>query len=221
MDYKLTTENIYKTADLKSKTVLTNGGIQHSLVDVNLIRESLKPLKASAELKVHYPGREIEFRQNVEQLLNKEYQGDMTLQLQKDQVITLSTNYKMLPRHELRAVLISPFTPEVTFLGHINPELRNFQGKASVSYSMKEFSGEGRWTYSDAITSGTVILTHPARKIIAEAEVKKAGKTVSGNLDFKWDAEKDSSKKIAVNGEVSLTKYAPALAVKAEWYPRR
>lgn len=203
---------------IKSSAETTKDGRQHGLFSMDMAHEA-SPLKNTADIKLHYPGRRMRYTQTIQEISKKHYNSDIALQLQSDQIIHLSGDYKIPHRHELEATLTSPFTAPINFVGHLNPVVRDFDVKASVEHRGLTYAAEANLNAKPAEAKASMTLIHPKRKITSEIEMKNSGKTYSGGFDFKWDAARDTSKKVTLTGDITLAKMRPRLNIKAEVFP--
>ncbi|XP_074640348.1 uncharacterized protein LOC141898387 isoform X2 [Tubulanus polymorphus] len=105
--------------------------------------------------------------------------------------------------HDLTANLQLPDKPPANLkvIGKLDP--RDFIAKLNLKHNYKEYNSE--LVYSLKTTgeypsvTGNLDLKHPTRRITSVLEFGFHPRRVDGKLDFKWDADRDSSKVFATN----------------------
>ncbi len=223
-DFETNIEHKHSPVELQTKANIRYGPHSEISGELGLKKESMNPLKMSAEAKLKYPGRVLAYTYALEEKQNNVYHQDIIIKLDKYDDVSLTSVYKMGPRHELNAELRFPGIHPITFVGHLKPVINNFQAYAMTTFEGNEYAFDSTWnvkgtTTNFKSTSGFTV-SIPSRKITLETEVNRKGDTVSGSLETKWDAARNGRKKFSLSAETTLTA-TPSFQIKSQWWPNQ
>ena len=138
--------------------------------------------------------------------------------------LSVTGDYSMLPRHEVTCRLEISDQPEIVISGHLSPVLRNIDSQFEIRRAGKTYmiqhvhDLQGNADRFDATLNWKIKCSPHLIHITAEAQ--KSGDRVTSQVEAKWDAERDSSKKITLTNTLILTTNAPSVELRAAWWPR-
>ena len=139
--------------------------------------------------------------------------------------LSVTGDYGMNPRHELSGTIDIAGQPEIVVNAHLNPILRNIESRVEVRSGSKTYLLEhvhefnGRLGQFDSSMSWKVGCSPYLAHITAEAH--QSGDRLTTQMEAKWDAERDPSKKFSLSNALSLSKSAPSMELRAAWWPRQ
>ena len=206
--------------ELRSKIAYSSNPPKETLFEIKLKKESMNPLKASAQVNMVYPGREISWDQTIEETQPKVYEHNLRLQLEKYETIVLTSTYKMEPRHELTAELSIPAVTPIKFSGYLKPELRDLQARAEIQMEQMYAIGtnlkfNGKPTAFDASSDFEIV--HPSKTISFTGSLNRNFFRYITAAEAKWDAVNYPEKKLTVNADLKMKMDSPDMKIKLGW----
>ncbi len=225
VDYEISFDHTHNGNGVQSVASVKYGPNQEAKIDIDMKKESMKPLKGSAEVTIAIPGRVFGFKETLEEKNTKEYHHDLILNLDKYDTVKIMSVYTMMPRHEVTADIITPWLKPIHLEGHLNPSLQNFQSHGQVVYDSNTYSSQVDWSHNGNQRNfkgeGTFDLNYPIRHIIVKGGIGNKGSAYNANINTRWDADNDQSRKFITSGELVLSTGKPSFQIKSQWWPNR
>jgi hypothetical protein len=156
----------------------------------------------NGEVTLSYPGRDASLRSELRKLADGEHKMTVNAKWNNDadSQVSMTSSYKPGATHEITADLKIPGYP-ITVTASVKPNLKDFMARSDVTYKRDRWSTNFQYRLgSDDITSSLSYVC-PHRTVTYEMSAQANSRKVSGNFDLKWDAERDSSKKVLVTME--------------------
>jgi hypothetical protein len=218
VDVQLAVDHKHTSDMVKSSGTLQYGAGKEAKIEVDVNRESERPLKVSSRAELSFPGRKMAASYNVEEKQKAEYHNELMLQFDQNKVEATGV-YRMKPRHEVQAEVKIPSIKTININGYLNPDLNDMQAHAEVRYAGQEYSATTNWKLNPRSYSfeEEAQVTIPSRQVIVKTKLDTRGHEFDGEIDVKYDAKNDPTKKVTVTGKMTAIANAPAINIRAEW----
>ena len=192
-----------------------------ALFDLHVQREAVKPLKMSADVKLHYPGREMSWMQTVQENEPNVYDHNLAIQLQKYQTVTVTSVYRTEPRHEVTAQITIPDMEPITVSGYLNPSLTDMQVGGELNFNRQVYLVNTNWE----VKGNTRVfdsksgweLKIPNYHYKTEATLTRKYMRFTGNMEMLMDATNNPNAKVTVNGDIKLKMETPSIVLQVAW----
>ena len=187
----------------------------------------MSPLKTLIEVRFDGPGRHHLLKDTVVETSTGSYDHDLILDLSTEYKIRVDSTIKRLPRPEVTAQITIPNIKPIRVDAFISPELTDFTSSAKVFYGSDEYSTAAGWKFtktgSTLNSDANFQVIYPERTVQAKSKLTSSRRSAMSELEIKWDAKKDSSKRFMIKSESSRSSdgKSPRMNVRAEWYPSK
>ncbi|XP_062611984.1 uncharacterized protein LOC134273790, partial [Saccostrea cucullata] len=155
---------------------------------------------------ISIPGRDIVISNALDQNNAKKYSNVLTVQLENGKKSIIQTTLRNVATNEydITTSFNIPTFELLTVSGQYRLIPSNLQANSEIQYGKTKYA----MSLSSLVRSGSRIqlageLEYPSRKITAEFDTKMKNPVYSSKLDVKWDANKDPSKQVMLQGELT------------------
>ncbi|XP_056021701.1 uncharacterized protein LOC130054813 [Ostrea edulis] len=203
---------------MKGKHVQTSKSIDSSLdvlfgtkssysASLELKDKSKKFRSLVGKLGISIPGRDIVISNIFDQTNAKKCSNVITIQLENGKKCVIQTKVRQVAvkEYDISTSFNIPSYEMLTVSGQYRLIPTNLQANSEVQYGKTKYAV----SLSSLVRPGSRIqlaadIENPARKIIAEFDTRMKSPVYSSKLDVKWDANKDPSKQLMLQGDITF-----------------
>ncbi|KAL8597069.1 hypothetical protein ACOMHN_057558 [Nucella lapillus] len=206
IDVKIEGKHSHDPSSLESKVALTLDKSQDVSVSLNLENKSSKLKKLNGELKVKAAGKAISLKSALNQVSKKQWEHSMVVQSPAGNQHSLTTVYHPRGRgaHQMTTTLDLQGRSPLVLSGQVNTDWEDLtltadlQQDNKVTYGVSAIqklakSRNGKWN---------IEVTVPSRRVTLKANAGKVKGNYEGSMQVAWDADKDKSAKVEIEGLV-------------------
>ena len=196
------------------------GDWYNGLAEFSGKRESSHPLKLSSNIKLHYPGREVEIKNEIQETDRNVYAHSARVQWRPDYVITAESNIKVGDMIDVDMTLNIPELEPISVDIQITPSYDNFMLHAKATVDGEDYTVE-----ATREASGTAVEHHshisvdinfPGRHITHNYDYSYNRGVINGQTKTMWDADVDMTQQTTFTYKLHLLRMNPLLNMKLE-----
>jgi len=185
-------------------------------LDVGLRRQSRHPLNVVGDAKLTYGGREWSVEEQLTERAPRDYTNLLRVSLPTGTTASVSSTYKMSPRHEFtNDVSVTNMQP-IRVNGHLNPALKNMQARLDVSYEGRTYLLDASWMHRGSArefsTRANAELSAAGHTAGLSAELSRRQAQFTVNVETKYQDQK-----YALSSQVTAAFPTPRFLVRVEW----
>ncbi|XP_062611985.1 uncharacterized protein LOC134273791, partial [Saccostrea cucullata] len=202
---------------MKGKHIQTSKSVDSSLdilfgkkssysVKLEFKDKSKKFTSMVGKFGISIPGRDIVISNVLDQNNAKKYSNVLTVQLENGKKSIIQTTLRNVATNEydITTSFNIPTFELLTVSGQYRLIPSNLQANSEIQYGRTKYA----MSLSSLVRSGSRIqlageLEYPSRKITAEFDTKMKNPVYSSKLDVKWDANKDPSRQVILQGDIT------------------
>lgn len=196
---------MFTDEDLDSNIVIRYNADKEINANLKFSDDMRKKNTKSGEIGLSYPGRRLRATTEVVKISDKQYNISSDLIWGKGGKAKIETTYRQPSSlsHQLTSAIHIARKDQIVLSGLINRDPRDMKISSSVTLGKDKYEAAlaNKKAYKSYETHADLL--YPGRHLIADAAVNWRDR-YNGNVDVKWDADKDDSKRFTADAALNV-----------------
>ncbi|KAK3093078.1 hypothetical protein FSP39_010780 [Pinctada imbricata] len=192
---------------LETSLAFTAGKKHSYLTSISLKDKSKKLMSYIGEARLSYPGRDIVLTNDFTQSNSKKYLHKFSATFGSQSSLSTESIFRIIDKdeYEISTTVSLPKTKPFTLSGQVKLNKQNFHtaGQLKSGSDVYALSASSKYRYGSLIDLSTDI-KYPSRRITAALEARNKRPLYSSRLEVNWDADKGTSQRFQLKGDVTF-----------------